>query len=61
MNDGKVSRVPTTGNFWRGSSCCAAKVRDVVFKVIIGVGRVKSPELIRKASLLSMLAGSRFK
>ena len=32
---------------------------DVVLKVIIESGALKTPELIRKASLLSMLAGAR--
>ena len=34
--------------------------RDVVLKVIIESGALKTPELIRKASLLSMLAGADF-
>ena len=33
---------------------------DVVLKVIIESGALKTPELIRKASLLSMLAGADF-
>ena len=33
---------------------------DVVLKVIIESGALKTPELIRKASLLSMLAGTNF-
>jgi len=34
--------------------------RDVVLKVIIESGALKTPELIRKASVLSMLAGADF-
>ncbi len=34
--------------------------RDVILKVIIESGALKTPELIRKASLLSMLAGADF-
>lgn len=33
---------------------------DVIFKVIIESGALKTPEMIRKASLLSMLAGADF-
>ena len=34
--------------------------KDIVLKVIIESGALKTPELIRKASLLSMLAGADF-
>lgn len=40
--------------------CREAQENDVVLKVIIESGALKTPELIRKASLLSMLAGADF-
>ncbi len=39
---------------------CAETGSDVVLKVIIESGALKTPELVRKASLLSMLAGADF-
>ena len=59
MNVGKV----LTGAYDEAASeveLLRNEVRDVVFKVIIESGALKSPELIRKASLLSMLAGADF-
>lgn len=59
MNVGKM----LTGAYDEAASeieLLRGETQDVVLKVIIESGALKSPELIRKAALLSMLAGADF-